>query len=248
VKNLVILQARMGSSRLPGKVMMRINGRPMIEWQILRIQKSNVEKIILATSTDNADDELARTVMDLGITVFRGSPEDVHSRFAMVLEENAPEYFIRLTGDCPFTMPKLIDQMIFNFESGNFDYLSNVNPPTFPDGLDIEVISTRSFLEFSKLDLTKEEREHVTLGMRRRPEDFNIGNVMNSRDLSTMRWTVDYEEDFNFISRIFEYFVGREQDFTTDDILQVIDSGIISNNVISHVFRNISLTKGVEGV
>ncbi len=246
MKNLAILQARMGSSRLPGKVLRRINGRPMIEWQILRIQKSSVGEIILATSDDAADDELAKFVEDLGIAVFRGSLRDVHSRFVTILQKDTPQYFLRLTGDCPVAMPNLIDEMIFDFESSGVEYLSNVSPPTFPDGLDIEIISSQSFLEFSKLNLSEEEKEHVTLGMRQRPGDFKIGNFVNKQDLSKMRWTVDYEEDFNFISKIFEYFRGREAEFTIDDIVQALDSGKVLDNVIPHEFRNISVKNGVK--
>lgn len=246
MKNLAILQARMGSSRLPGKVLRLVNGRPMIEWQILRIQKSAVDKIILATSDDDADDELAKVIGELGIEVFRGSLRDVHSRYLTILEEEKPNYFLRLTGDCPFTMPHLINEMISDFESSNLDYLSNVNPPTFPDGLDIEIISSQSFLDFSKLNLTEEEKEHVSLGIRQRPGYFQIGNFVNKRDLSKMRWTVDYEADFNFISKIFEYFKGREVVFTIDDIVQALDSGKVPDNLVSHEFRNISIKDGVE--
>jgi spore coat polysaccharide biosynthesis protein SpsF (cytidylyltransferase family) len=220
----------------------------MIEWQISRIKKSSLEKIVVATSTDETDDKLAQVVADLDIPVFRGSLNDVHSRFVTIIEENMPDYFIRLTGDCPLVMPILLDDMIGCFESGEFDYLSNVGPPTFPDGLDIEIISTRSFLEFSQLNLTPEEREHVTLGIRNRPRDFRIGNFVNNRDISSMRWTVDYEEDFNFVSRIFEYFSGREVEFTAEDIIQAIDSGKVADNLVPPAYRNVSLVKGVEGV
>lgn len=218
----------------------------MIEWQISRILKSNIEKIILATSNDDTDDELVKAVEDLGIFVFRGSLKDVHSRFVTILQRDSPDYFLRLTGDCPVVMPNLINEMISDFETGRFDYLSNINPPTFPDGLDIEIISRQSFLEFSKLDLTEDEREHVTLGIRQRPRDFKIGNFVNQRDLSKMRWTVDYEEDFNFISKIFEYFSGREAEFTIDEIVKALDTGKVPDNVISPEFRNISVKNGVE--
>lgn len=215
----------------------------MIEWQISRIQKSNVEKIILATSNDVTDDELANTVQSLGIGVFRGSLTDVHSRFKTILEEEAPDYFLRLTGDCPVIMPNLINEMISKFESSELEYFSNINPPTFPDGLDIEIVSRQSFLEFSKQNLTEHEKEHVTLGMRLRPKEFKFGNFESGQDLSKMRWTVDYEEDFYFISKIFEYFIGREDTFTIDDILQGLNSGKFSDNVMSHEFRNIALKR-----
>ncbi len=219
----------------------------MIEWQISRIQKSNVEKIILATSNDVTDDELANTVQSLGIAVFRGSLTDVHSRFRTILQEEAPDYFLRLTGDCPVVMPNLINEMMSKFESDDLEYFSNINPPTFPDGLDIEIVSCQSFLEFSKQNLTDHEREHVTLGMRLRPKEFKFGNFENEQNLSKMRWTVDYEEDFIFISKIFEYFIGREDAFTIDDILQGLNSGKLSDNVISDEFRNVSVKNGVEG-
>jgi spore coat polysaccharide biosynthesis protein SpsF (cytidylyltransferase family) len=220
----------------------------MIEWQISRIRESNTGKIILATSNDRSDDELVKTVRDLGIGVHRGSLSDVHSRFLNIIQDNMPDYFIRLTGDCPVVMPDLLNSMISEFELNKLDYLSNTNPPSYPDGLDVEVISSYSFLEFSKLHLTSEEKEHVTLGIRHRADQFKMGNFMNNRDLSRMRWTVDYEEDFKFISRVFEYFLGREKEFTIDDILRAVDAGEISENVISHEFRNISLKNGVDGV
>ena len=244
MNNLAILQARTGSTRFPGKVLKQINGRSLIEWQILRIKESNIEKIVLATSNESTDDELAKIVRNLGIQVFRGSLTNVHSRFLSIVQQECPDYFIRLTGDCPVTMPILINEMISAFESSRVDYLSNVDPPTYPDGLDIEIISSKSFLEFSKMDLTEDEREHVTLGMRERPKIFRIDNFSNDRDLSKARWTVDYEGDFNFIKKVFEYFDGRETNFTMNDILQALESGHIVDNIISHEFRNITLKKG----
>ena len=243
MSNLAILQARTGSTRFPGKVLKQVNGRSLIEWQILRILESKIDKIVLATSNESSDDDLAKIVRNLGIQVFRGSLLNVHSRFLSIVQQERPEYFIRLTGDCPVTMPILIDEMISTFESRCADYLSNVNPPTYPDGLDVEIISSRSFLEFSKMDLTEDEREHVTLGMRQRPNIFRVENFLNDRDLSKARWTVDYEEDFNFISKVFEYFTGRETEFTMHDVLQALESGHIVSNIISHEFRNIALEK-----
>lgn len=218
----------------------------MIEWQVLRIQQSRVESIILATSDDESDDELADVVGNLGIDVFRGSLSDVHSRFLRIIEHNTPNYFIRLTGDCPVVMPSLINDMMAKFESDDLDYLSNIKPPTYPDGLDIEVISSKSFLEFSKKELTQEEKEHVTLGMRNREEQFKIGNFENDQNFSRMRWTVDYEEDFNFVRNVFNLFSGQELHFTMSDILRELESGTIANNSVSYKLRNVSLNKGAS--
>jgi spore coat polysaccharide biosynthesis protein SpsF (cytidylyltransferase family) len=235
----------MSSSRLPGKVLKNINGRPMIEWQVLRIQQSRVDEIILATSDDKSDDDLADFIGGLGVQVFRGSLNDVHSRFLTIVKSNKPDYFIRLTGDCPVVMPNLINEMIAEFETHDFDYLSNINPPTFPDGLDIELISGETFLEISRRELSTEEKEHVTLGIRRRRDQFKIGNFEGEHDFSRMRWTVDYEEDFEFIRNVFAFFVGRETSFTMDDILHGLEIKAFQDNLIPHEFRNISLDKGV---
>jgi spore coat polysaccharide biosynthesis protein SpsF len=246
VRNLVILQARMSSSRLPGKVLRAIKGKPMIEWQIRRIRQSSAEQIILATSSEREDDPLCKVVGELEIDVFRGSLNDVHSRFESIIENSNPPYFIRLTGDCPLVMPELLDQMINHFESHNYDYLSNTQPPTYPDGLDIEIISSKAFLEYSKLELSAEDREHVTLGITKRPDLFNCSNYFSKKDLSSMRWTVDYEEDFNFVSDVYGFFQGQEMEFTIDDILDAINSGKIRESLKTHLFRNITLAKGIK--
>lgn len=236
----------MGSSRLPGKVLKPINGKPMIEWQILRILESEVDNIILATSDNASDDELANAVLKLGIDVFRGSLDDVCSRFVGILMKSKPEYFIRLTGDCPVVMPDLIDSMMSEFEFQELDYLSNINPPTYPDGLDVEIISTKAFLDYSRTGLMADDLEHVTLGMRQRPSQLKMGNFKNAHDFSKLRWTVDYEEDLNFIREIYKFFVTNELGFRMDDILQAIESGQIQENLIPASYRNISLAKGIR--
>ena len=218
----------------------------MIEWQISRIQQSLAKEIVLATSVDESDDELVERVKALGVEVFRGSLNDVHSRFLEILRIFKPENFLRITGDCPLVMPDLIDEMISSFEFENFDYLSNINPPTFPDGLDLEIVSTQTLLDLPPEELTKEEKEHVTLGLRRRPGLSRHGNIEHRKNLSNMRWTVDYLEDFIFVENVFKFFEGRETLFDIDDIIQAIDLGSIPDNLVSHNFRNISLKSGGE--
>lgn len=244
LNNLVILQARTSSSRLPGKVLKIINGKSMIEWQILRIQQSMAKKIVLATSVDESDNDLVEKVRALGIEVFRGSLTDVHSRYLEIIKIFKPENFIRLTGDCPLVMPNLIDEMISEFRMKKFGYFSNINPPSFPDGLDVEIISTELFLEFSLNELSKEEKEHVTLGLRRQPAFSRHGNFESRKNLSNLRWTVDYPEDFIFVENVFKFFEGREVHFNIDDILHAVELGKIRDNQVSHNFRNISLMDG----
>ena len=225
MKTLAILQARMSSQRLPGKVIQRINNKPMIFWQVKRILNSRaVDELIVATSSDISDDLLVDFLENEGILVFRGSLDDVHSRFLTIITSK-PQFdaVVRLTGDCPLVMPQLIDECVREFRSINCDYLSNSNPPTYPDGLDIEVFKTEAFLRMSELTLTEFEKEHVTPKFRLDCEQFRCVNHLNKIDQSSMRWTVDYPQDFVFVSRIFEEFRGREEVFTMDEVIELLD-------------------------
>ena len=248
MSSLAILQARTSSSRLPGKVLMEINGRPMISWQLQRISKSRrISQIVVATSTHPSDDTLAEYLEKLGFEIYRGSLSDVHSRYLNVIKEY-PEYemIVRLTGDCPLVMPNLIDDMIEHFGENDFDYLSNCLTPSFPDGLDIEIFSRTSFLRLSELDLTDKDREHVTLKYREPSSGFRVGEIKCRKNLGAERWTVDYPEDFEFVQRVFNHFRGRESKFSFEDLLAYLRNHPNSRNVLTHTLRNISLSKGVE--
>ncbi len=244
-RSVAILQARMSSGRLSGKVMMEINNQPLIFWQINRIQKSHeIRSLIVATSSDPTDDVLAKYVESLGVFVHRGSLENVYSRFNTALENENVDFFLRLTGDCPLVMPNLIDSMILSFQESNVDYLSNCFPPTFPDGLDIEIVSKSAFKRLEKLNLTKREKEHVTLGLHSRPELFLIKNFINFQDLSSERWSVDYQQDFDFVRLIFEHFKGNETNFSMEDVIEFLDNNPKLRSLNSQFVRNESLHKG----
>ena len=223
-RNLVVLQARMSSSRLPGKVMMKINGKPMIYWQIQRILKTkNVNSLVVATSTDSTDDSLANFLQENSIDVHRGSLDNVLSRFIDVAEKYPHDALLRLTGDCPLTMPDLIDKMIDNFYALDVDYLSNTLEPTFPDGLDIEIVKNGVLGKLSTFELEPKELEHVTYGIYTRPKTFKLSNYRNESNLSLERWTVDYQEDLDFIRSIFNEFPGRETEFTYQEVNEFLE-------------------------
>lgn len=243
MKTIVILQARMSSSRLPGKVMAEINSLPMIHWQIRRILRaSRINKLVVATSEHVSDDKLAQFLKEDGIEIFRGSLDDVHSRYLKVIQNN-PDYdtIVRLTGDCPFTMPKLLDEMIKEFQEKNFEYYSNCNPPTYPDGLDVEVFSRKAFIKLSNKILNETEKEHVTLGFRSPQYNFKIGNKRNFRDDSASRWTVDYAEDLEFARGIFGEFKSREEMFDYADLLKLLIEKPLLGPKLSGTLRNIAL-------
>lgn len=242
-----ILQARMSSSRLPSKAMLPINGKPMISRQIERIrQASTIDEVIVATSTDPSDDLLTEFLEDKGIEVFRGSLNDVFSRFLEIQRAMHATAIIRLTGDCPLVMPELIDTMVAKFYETNVDYLSNTLKPTYPDGLDVEVIKPSALAKLASFDLSGAEREHVTLGIYSRPSIFTLENFYGEKDLSQKRWTVDYLEDLAFIRQVFSEFEGRESFFTLEDIMELTVNNPGLKSAISADQRNEQL--GGKGI
>ena len=218
-RTLVVLQARMTSSRLPGKVMMEINGKPMIYWQIQRILRSKtVNSLVVATSVDPSDDALALFLEENSISVYRGALDNVLSRYIQVSEMYPHDALIRLTGDCPLVMPELIDQMVGAFYEQDVDYLSNTLEPTFPDGLDVEIMKEGVLAQLVLLNLNQKELEHVTYGVYTRPKLFKLENFSNKVDSSAQRWTVDHQLDLDFARRVFLEFQGRETDFTYQEV------------------------------
>ena len=242
-KNLVILQARMSSTRLPGKVLAIINGQPMIFWQIQRIKEAkSIDELIVATSTDQSDDTLVDFLELNGVLVHRGPIDDVYERFMQVLERlTDSQTIVRLTADCPFTMPELIDDMVNKFDSSDIDYLSNALAPTFPDGLDIEIVGRSALIKLGEYPLSTSEKEHVTLGLRNRPSEFKIENFSQDSDLSHLRWTVDYEGDLNFAREIYAEFRGQEAKFNYSNLLKILEAKPELKNEVSGSLRNVAL-------
>ena len=239
---IAILQARMSSRRLPGKVLCEINGKPMIYWQLQRIYRAkNVDKVIVATSTDTTDDPLVDFLISEEVLYVRGSLDNVKERFDNVITQFPTESFIRLTGDCPLVMPSLIDDLVDAFHEANVDYLSNTIKPTFPDGLDIEVVKTEAFRKLDNTSLSKAEIEHVTYGLYSRTGQFTTQNFVNSQDLSNLRWTVDYQEDLEFVREIFSYFTGREDSFNLIELLDYLGNNRELKSTIDANRRNESL-------
>jgi len=218
--NLAVLQARMSSNRLPGKVLMEVNGKPMIYWQIQRIlQSKEISKLVIATSDCPTDDVLVKYLESINCDIVRGSLDDVLARFIKVENIYNPDSIIRLTGDCPLVMPELIDFMIKKFYKVKVEYLSNIIELTYPDGLDIEIIKAGTLSKLTAMNLLNNEREHVTLGIINRLDRFSTFNVANLNDLSRYRWTVDTEGDLVFVRGIFKVFTSRETEFNFEDLM-----------------------------
>jgi len=231
--NLVVLQARMSSSRFPGKVMAQINGHPMIYWEISRISKAKlVNKIVVVISNQSSDDILADYLDSIHQEYIRGSLDNVLSRYVKAEEIYNPSAIIRLTADCPLVMPELIDQYLEIFHKEDFEYLSNTIELSYPDGLDIEIIAPGIFKKLLEFSLSKEEKEHVTLGIYSRKDKFRTYNVSNKTNISQFRWTVDTSDDLAFVKSIYAHFESKEINFTFEDVLKLVKENPNLNRIM----------------
>lgn len=234
-----ILQARFSSTRLPGKVLRPILGKPMLELQLERVQRIRaIDRIVVATSTDTADDQIEALCHTLGIACFRGSPDDVLDRFYQAALPYKPDHVVRLTGDCPLTDPILIDQIIHFYRDGNFDYASNIITPTFPDGLDAEIFRFSALEQAWREAKLLSQREHVTPFIHQQSAHFRLGSFQQASDLSALRWTVDEPEDFDFVSLIYQELYPVNPNFGTEDILKLLEQHPELNTINTQFERN----------
>ncbi len=206
MKIVAIVQARMGSTRLPNKVMKRIAGVPMIELLLARLAKSKkIDQIVLATSTDERNTPLVEHVQRLGYACVRGSESDVLDRYLVAARQAHADVVVRITGDCPLIDPILVDQVIAQFEAEGVDYLSNAAPASYPDGLDTEVFTLQALERAGHESQDPFDHEHVTPYLRK-PGLCKTGVMQHSEDLSALRWTVDEHADFDVVSQVFAHF------------------------------------------
>ena len=245
INTLLIIQARTSSRRLPGKVLIPVNGKPILEWQTLRVlQTASIDQVVIATSVESSDDEVEVIANKCGIPTVRGSLENVVSRFIKAVDIYEPKVVIRITGDCPLYMPTLCEMMINEFEKSNVDYLSNTLIPTYPDGCDIEIFSSGAIRELEQMYLTSSELEHVTLGIYQRNQQFNCKNFTNKVNENSHRWTLDTLDDLEFVKKIYEEFKGRETSFAYEDVMSFLrknpelaryDDGTMRNSGLRNV-------------
>jgi len=237
MKTIAIVQARMGSTRFPNKVMQPILGVPLIELLLERLSRAEeINNIILATSEDIKNQTLVAHIINLGFSVYQGSENDVLDRFYQAALSERPDIVVRITGDCPLVDFMVVDNLINTLKSNELDYVCNINPPTYPDGLDVEVFSFHA-LEHAWREATQShEREHVTPYIRESGK-FKILNVSHCRDYSSERWTVDEPEDFEVVKNIFEHFSPRRH-FGWEEVMQLRDERPEFFVANQHLIRN----------
>lgn len=197
-----IIQARMTSTRLPGKVLMPIHGVKSLERMIGRVRKAqNLEKLVVATTENTTDDPVVALCESIGVSVFRGDEDDVLLRFRQTAEHYGAKTVVRLTADCPMLDPQVLDQIIEGFLSGDWDYYSNTRDRTYPDGLDCEAFTLEALLRASEEAQGSGEREHVTPFINSE-NGFKVGQLTYLADFSHVRWTLDTARDFAVISKL----------------------------------------------
>lgn len=218
---LAVLQARMSSTRLPGKVLMPLAGAPMIVRQIERVSRARrIDRLVVATSVNPEDDAIERVCRREGIGVCRGDLENVLGRFLDAIGEYGPaDHVVRLTADCPLADPLVIDETIEAHLETGADYTSN-SPETggFAKGLDVEVIERETFFKAAMDASSPEEFEHVTWGIWNQPELYRLAWVRAPDDQADVRWTVDRPDDYAFVAAVYAALYPTRRDFTSEDV------------------------------
>jgi spore coat polysaccharide biosynthesis protein SpsF len=227
-KIVTVIQARTGSSRLPGKVMKEILGRPLLLRMIERVQASTLKGcLVVATSNDSEDDVIEKVCTDNRVLCYRGSALDLLDRHYQAAKWQEADVVVKIPSDCPLIDPQVIDKVLQYYLDNNYEYVSNLHPATYPDGNDVEVMDFKT-LEKARVEAERDfEREHTTPYIWEHPEKFSTGNVIWEGGLDysmTHRFTIDYPEDFIFIKTIYETLYPAKHDFGMQDILNLLNS------------------------
>lgn len=234
----LIVQARMGATRLPGKPLKEVFDKPLLGYLIERLRRvTKANQIVIATTTNPLDQPIVDFCQWEQIPLFRGSEEDVLDRFDNAAHAFVADVVVRVTADCPLIDPVVIDKVIGYYLDNfpKYDYVANTIKRTYPRGLDVEVFSYKS-LEDAELNATlPEEREHVTPYIYRRPELFKLGNVENDKDESHHRWCVDTQADLILVTKIIQELYPTNPDFTMQDILTLLNEHPQWVNINAHI-------------
>jgi spore coat polysaccharide biosynthesis protein SpsF len=219
---LAVVQARMGSSRLPGKVLMELSGQPALGLLLDRLTRSRAARVVVATSIEAGDDPIEGFCEDRGVQVVRGSESDVLGRFIDALDQFPASHVVRITGDCPLVDPAVVDGVVELHLRSGADYTTNVLPRTFPKGLDAEVVRADALRVADAEAEDPLEREHVTPFLYRRPERFRLANLRSGEDLGDERWTLDTAEDLETLRSMVAALGARAADAGWPEVVSVV--------------------------
>lgn len=244
-----IVQARMRSTRLPSKVMKEIMGKPILWHMINRIKWCRlINNIVIASTTKESDKVILKLAEEMGVDSYAGSEDDVLDRYYQAARISHADIIVRVTSDCPLIDPQIVDKLIRFFldNKGHVDYVSNIIKPTYPDGIDTEVFSFATLEKAWKEARLKSEREHVTAYITKHPELFRLSNIENNEDFSHMRWTVDEERDFEFVSQVYGKLYKEGHMFYINDILGLLKEYPELTAINSGIGRNEGYTKSLK--
>ena len=222
----IIIQARVGSTRFPGKIMKKILGKTVLIHDLDRIKEmKKINKIVVATTDLEKDEIIVKTVKryNKNIGIYRGSESDVLDRYYKAAKEYNTDVIVRITSDCPLIDPRISDLVVEAFLKNESDYCCNNIPRTYPIGLDTEVFSFEALERAWREARKPYEREHVDPYIVDNPDKFKMINIKNNVDLSHLRWTLDYPEDFEFITEIYKRLYPKKKIFYMEDILDVLN-------------------------
>ena len=244
---MAIIQARMGSTRLPGKIMMDIAGRPALEHVVDRLRRSElIDTIVIATTTNEEDKPVIELAGENGVKSYAGSAHDVLDRYLKSAREFGADIIVRITADCPLIDPRVADKVIKYFLDGNFHYVSNTLRATYPDGLDTEVFSYQALEKAWQEAKKPSEREHVVPYIRNNERMFKLGNVACGQDLSQMRWTVDMEQDLTFVREIYDRLYKKGEIFYMEDVLALLEENPALMEINKGIIRDEGYLKSLE--
>lgn len=248
MNNVVLIQARCGSSRLPNKVLKDICGKTDLQWVIERVQRAkNVDEVIVITSIEKNNLPLVQLCAELGVRIFVGSENDVLDRYYQAARLLKPKNVVRITADCPLFDWRYLD-IALDMMDGNTDFIWQADED-FPDGLDLEIMTYKTLEKAWKGAKLSSEREHVTQYMRKHPELFKIKNYRCPiENIGNKRWTLDEEEDFILIEKIYTHFIQerKKEDFITEDILQFLQTNPELEKINIMYSRNEGLAKSLK--
>ncbi|MEK4285474.1 MULTISPECIES: cytidylyltransferase domain-containing protein [Ureibacillus] len=237
MKIVAIVQARMGSTRLPGKIMKEVKGKPLLLYQLQRLKASRlIDEIVIATTIEEQDNVIETFCKNFGVSYYRGSELNVLERYYETAVNFHADIIVRITSDCPIIDPEIVDKTIQYFlDSKKYDYVSNTIKRTYPRGLDVEVFSYSALKEAFHHAYLERDREHVTPYIYMNKDKFNIGTVCNSVDYSKYRWTVDTQEDFELIKLILEHLYFKNPYFTMFDVIELMERNPSWFNINAHI-------------
>lgn len=238
MRKVIIVQARMASTRLPGKILKKVMGKTLLEYQIERLSRvSLADRTVIATTINESDLPVVELCNRLSVPCFRGSEEDVLSRYHGAALLHEADAVVRITSDCPLIDPYVVDKVIDFYlkHYPEYDYVSNTIKRTYPRGMDTEVFSFNALERAHAKATSTLDREHVTPFIHRQPERFNIANVCYKKDISMHRWTVDTNEDFELIEKIIANLYPVKPLFGMEDVLKLLEETPDWININAHV-------------